>query len=104
MGRPMVTADIPVKPMRKTLRQTAIILNVSERTVRRYLDDGKLQWSGNQVSVASIAAFLQRGPDPEEHTEDIEAKLQQAHAQERASRRPLAAKPRGAGGGWVSRW
>jgi len=101
----MVAADIPVKPMRKTLRQTAIILNVSERTVRRYLDNGKLQWSGNQVSVASIIAFLERGPDPEEQSIEIEAKLNHAKAQERASRRPLAAKPRSSsGGGWISRW
>jgi hypothetical protein len=51
--------DIPVKPHRKTLLQTAVILNVTAKTVRRYLDNGKLSWSGNQVSVTSIELFLQ---------------------------------------------
>lgn len=103
MGRQMV--DLPVKPLRKTLRQTAIILNVSERTVRRYLDTGKLQWSGNQVSVASIAAFLQSGPDTEEHPGEVDIQMQQAHAAERAASKPLAAAhPRRSGSGWVSRW
>lgn len=67
--------DLPVKPHRKTLKQTAIILNVSDRTVRRYLDNGRLEWSGNQVSVASITKFLQTLHE-DESAEEIEAKFQ----------------------------
>ncbi len=50
--------DLPVVALRKTLRQTAVILNVSEKTVRRYLDTGRLQWAGNQVSVESIVLLM----------------------------------------------
>ena len=57
--------DLPVRPHRKTLRQTAIIVNVSTKTVRRYLDQGKLEWSGDQVSVASIIKFLGTSHDDE---------------------------------------
>lgn len=59
--------DIPVKPHRKTLQQTALILNVSVKTVRRYLDNGRLIWSGNQVSIESIDIELKT-----ERPKDIE--------------------------------
>ena len=67
--------ELPVKPHRKTLHQTAIILNVSIKTIRRYLDGGKLLWAGgNQVSVESIVIFLQT-PLEDESIEEVEAKI-----------------------------
>lgn len=57
--------DIPVRPHRKTLRQTGIILNVHVKTVRRYLNKGWLEWSGKQVLMASIEEFLDSSPEGE---------------------------------------
>jgi hypothetical protein len=72
-------SDLPVKPMRKTIRQTAIILNVSRRTVYRYLEEGKLLWSGNQVLLSSIIKLLETESHEEEETdEEVEEKLQKA--------------------------
>lgn len=74
--------DIPVRPHRKTLRQTAIILNVSIRTVRRYLNAGKLEWSANQVSVESIRDYLESSSDGETFAE-VEEKVQNATSKRR---------------------
>ena len=73
----MTNKDLEVKPYRKTQRQTSIILNVSVRTVRRMLEeDGRLEWSGNQVSVESIVKELQRQrPDDDKSVEDIEREI-----------------------------
>ncbi len=60
------TKDLPVKsnlqirPYRKTQRQAAAMLKISAKTVRHYLDIGRLRWSGNQVSVDSILEELDR--------------------------------------------
>ena len=67
--------DLPVMPQRKTLQQTAIILNISVRTVRRYLDTGKLKWAGSQVSVASILEYMKTTPEEETEAE-VETKFQ----------------------------
>lgn len=70
--------DLPVRPMRKTIRQTAIILNVSRATVYRYLEQGKLKWSGNQVLLSSIMEFLNTQNEETETEEEVEKKLQNA--------------------------
>jgi len=59
--------------LRKNIRQTAEILGVSVKTVRRYLDNGKLKWSGNQVAAESIRALAAERaiPDIERHFEHI---------------------------------
>lgn len=90
--------DLPVKPHRKTLQQTAVILNVTVRTVRRYLDKGLLKWSGNQVSVASIEAFLSSEKSLEEPTEEVEAALSDEENPRKQARRVAR------GTGWVNRW
>lgn len=45
---------------RKTQRQAADMLKISPRTVRHYLDIGRLRWSGNQVFLDSILEELDR--------------------------------------------
>lgn len=85
--------DIPVRPHRKTLQQTAIILNVTVRTVRRYLEKGLLKWSGNQVSVASIEAFL-ASEKVEETVDEVDEKIKK----ECFKKQPLQRRPRS---GWV---
>lgn len=95
----MTNKDLEVKPYRKTQRQTSIILNVSVRTVRRMLEeDGRLEWSGNQVSVESIIKELQRQrPDDDKSVEDIEKEINDAT-------RPPARKRRRRGPGFVERY
>ena len=83
------------KPYRKTLRQTAEILNVSVKTVRRYLDQGRLKWSGKQVLESSIEAFLggeqpKPGRPPEQEPEVIQ---ELEHKPARRARK-----------GWVRNW
>ena len=87
----MKPEDLKVKPYRKTLRQTAIILNVSVRTVRRYLAAGRIEWSGNQVSVESIIRELKRQPDSDKSDEEIEKAINEvsksiAHTRRTGSR------------------
>lgn len=81
-------SDLPVKPHRKTLQQTSIILNISVRTVRRYLDNGRLQWSGNQVLVTSIEEYLKAGK--EEETDEQVERLMQETTVRRSGRRVLS--------------
>ena len=66
--------EIPVRPHRCRKDQAAIILNVKVRTIERYLADGKLKWSGKQVSIQSIIELLESGPDGE-NGEEIEQKI-----------------------------
>ena len=89
--------------LRVTKITAAKRLNVSVKTIDRYLAEGKLIWAGNQVSVVSIIDYLSSGPQIEEPAEEVEAKLQQSHAAERAARKPLASAHTRRSG-WVGRW
>lgn len=87
--------DLPVKPHRKTLQQTAIILNVSIKTVRRYLDNNKLAWSGNQVSIESIITYLNTATPKDEPLVDLPEKT--------VTPRRTIGRPR-TGTSWVKDW
>lgn len=89
--------------LRVTKIAAAKKLNVSVKTIDRYLIEEKLLWAGNQVSVVSIIDYLSSGPQTEEPAEEVDAKLQQAHAADRAARKPLA-QPSRHGRGWVKGW
>lgn len=83
--------------LRLTKIAVARRLNVSVKTVDRYLVDGRLLWAGNQVSVVSIIELLSSGPQTEEPAAEVDAKMQQACS----ARKPLAQPHRS---GWVKRW
>lgn len=87
--------DIQVKPHRKTLYQTSIILNVSIRTVRRLLEKKELTWSGNQVTTESIENYLDKLQEmkTEEPIEEVEKKIAAV-----VRRNPVRSK------GWVKDW
>lgn len=72
----MTKGDLIVKPYRKNLRQAAIILNVSQRTIRRMADNHELEWSDGQVTTESIEQYLEksRGKKKKEILEDGERK------------------------------
>jgi len=74
--------DIPVKPICKTLRQTAIIFNVSTRTIRRRANCGELEWLGAQITVRSIERYVEEragkggiDDEPEEKPKEIEREV-----------------------------
>ena len=81
--------------LRLTKIAVARRLNVSVKTVDRYLTDGRLLWAGNQVSVVSIIDLLSSGPRTGETAEEVEMKMQRARSPQAQPRRT---------GGWVSRW
>jgi len=86
--------DLQVRPYRKNLRQTAIILNCSVKTVRRYLDNGRLQWSGDQVSLESIIEELGRTKEDEPENA-VQDKIDAATKKK---------KPFRQSSGWVKGW
>lgn len=76
-----------VKPMRLTIMQTSKYLNVAPRTVRRWLDSGRLKWSGDQVSMSSIEEELKSiRPKGEESEAEVEALLEAQAATQKQRR------------------
>ena len=56
---------LPIRPHLLTLRQVSVIIQVHERTVRRYIDEGKLSGhnpngdaKGLRIPVESVRAYL----------------------------------------------
>lgn len=73
--------DLEVTPARKTLTQTAIILNVSKITVRRMADNKIIDWSAGQITTESIKRYMHQTKGRrkyDETDEEIEKKSQQA--------------------------
>ena len=89
----MTDIDIAVRPARKTLRQAAIILNVSIKTVRRMADANELQWNAGQITVESIAQYLKKSNGrrkKDENDEEIGKKIQQAIRIKQTGRRIIS--------------
>lgn len=89
-----MTEILEVRPYRKTITQTAIILNISKRSVRRKADAGDIEWSDGQITIASIQKYLSKSNGKrkkEEASEEVEEKIQ--HAIPKPQSRPA--------GGWM---
>lgn len=81
---------MPVRPWRKTVQQTAVILNVSQRTIRRMADKEDLEWAGGQITIESIEKYQAKVRGMRKHDEtpeQITQKLHDAHQRQVNRRR-----------------
>lgn len=85
--------EFSIKPYRKTLIQTAIILNISKLTVRRMADKGALEWSDGQITVQSIDKYILKSTGRKKYDEsekEVEDKIQKIEKNKQSGRRIIS--------------
>jgi excisionase family DNA binding protein len=77
--------DLPVKPHLLTIKQVAYIIQVHEKTVRRFIEEGKLTGhnpngikpgaTGLRITVDSVKNYLRRFQLDEFNDDDFDKKM-----------------------------